>query len=58
MSIGFVALGMLSGMTAALYALGAGAGLPGALLTYAGTGALTLLASVLPGGWSESPALD
>lgn len=49
MQAGFVGFGILSGMTAALLAVGAGAGLVAALLVYSGTGALAVLGAALPG---------
>lgn len=49
MQAGFVGIGILSGLTAALFALGAGAGVLAALLAYSGTGAVALLGAALPG---------
>lgn len=48
MQLGFVGFGVFSGLTAALVAVGAGAGLLVALLVYSGTGALALLGAALP----------
>lgn len=49
MSIGYLAFGMMSGLTAAVWALVAGAGPGLALWAYAGVGMLALLAAALPG---------
>lgn len=50
MQVGFVGFGIVSGLMAALFVLGAGAGLLAALLAYSGTGALTVLGVALPYG--------
>jgi len=49
MSIGYLAFGMMSGLTAAVWALVAGAGPGLALWAYAGVGMLALLGAALPG---------
>lgn len=49
MSIGYLAFGMMSGLTAAVWLLVAGAGAGLALWAYAGVGTLALLATALPG---------
>lgn len=48
MQAGFVGFGILSGLTAALFVIGAGAGLLAALLAYSGTGTLAVLGAALP----------
>lgn len=53
MQAGFVGIGILSGVTAALFAIGAGAGLLAALLAYSGTGALAVLGAALPCGTDD-----
>lgn len=49
MQAGFVGIGILSGLTAALFVISMGAGLLVALMAYSGTGALALLGAALPG---------
>lgn len=49
MQLGFVGFGVLSGLTAALLAVCAGADLLVALLAYSSTGALAVLGAALPG---------
>ena len=48
MQAGFVGFGIFSGITAALLAIGAGAGVAVALVVYSCTGALAVLGAALP----------
>ena len=50
MSIGFLAFGLLCGVTAAVLTLTTGAGLLAAFAAYAGVGAAGTLLFALPGG--------
>jgi hypothetical protein len=53
MQAGFVGIGILSGFTAALFAIGSGGGVLAALIAYSGTGALAVLGAALPSGLND-----